>query len=107
MTRATVKEGTKTIADAAFGGCDLLESVTISEGVVYIGQSAFGDCTALTEITLPRSVRVISAQAFWNCSSLLTINYQGTKNNWYEVSRNEGWDMDTGEYTVICTDGQI
>lgn len=107
LLEATVKGGIKTIANAAFKGCALLENVTVSEGVVLIGESAFEDCASLTEITLPKSVRVIGAYAFRNCSALTTINYQGTKRDWYEVSGNEGWNSDTGEYTVICTDGQI
>lgn len=107
VIEATVKEGIKTIADAAFSGCELLENVTVLEGVIMVGENAFQDCAALTSVTLPKSVRVIGARAFRNCEALKTINYQGTKRNWYEVSKNEGWDTYTGEYTVVCTDGRI
>ena len=107
IVEATIKEGTKTIAEAAFKDCGLLESVTVLEGVVFIGEKAFEDCALLTSVTLPRSVRVLSDRTFYNCAALTTIYYQGSKENWYEVSKGEDWNYGMGEYTVICTDGQI
>ena len=47
-----IRQGTKTIADSAFYGCNSLTSVTIGNGVTSIGYSAFEGCTSLTEINV-------------------------------------------------------
>lgn len=59
----TIKDGTKTIAYAAFYGCESLLKVTIPDSVVSIGPSAFF-CCGITSITIPKSVKSIGVAAF-------------------------------------------
>ncbi len=49
---ASIKSGTKGIADYAFEDCTKLESVTIPESVIYIGQFAFKNCPSLKGVTI-------------------------------------------------------
>ncbi|MDD6831734.1 MAG: leucine-rich repeat protein [bacterium] len=49
-TSIVLKEGTKGIADWAFGGCSGLTSVTIPNSVTSIGDNAFYGCYGLTRI---------------------------------------------------------
>lgn len=60
----TVKDGTRSIADNAFFGCDALTSVSVPQTVKRIGTNAFYGCSALTQIDLPDSGMYISAYAF-------------------------------------------
>jgi hypothetical protein len=47
-------------------------------------------------------------EAFSGCSSLTTINYTGTQEDWLNlVSPALEWDINSGEYTVYCTNGVI
>ncbi len=126
----TVKQGTKTIAGAAFGGCTGLTSITIPDSVtsigVYafalctgltsitipdsvtsIGEWAFSSCTGLTSVTIPDSITSIGDCAFWDCTGLTTINFQGTKAEWETIEKGSSWNSGTDNYTVKCTDGDI
>ncbi|MBR2876365.1 MAG: leucine-rich repeat domain-containing protein, partial [Clostridia bacterium] len=69
----TIVEGTKTIACAAFSGCNSLTSITIPDSVTSIGYSAFSDCSSLTSITIPDSVTSIGRNAFYDCTSLTSV----------------------------------
>ena len=68
-----IRQGTKTIAAAAFSGCASITSITIPDGVTKIDAETFHDCTSLTSITVPNSVTCISHWAFWDCTSLKNI----------------------------------
>ena len=73
ITTVDIKQGTKTIADYAFGYCIGLTSVTIPNGVVSIGDRAFKYCSSLTSITIPDSVTSIGEEAFYDCWGLTSI----------------------------------
>lgn len=74
-----IKDGTKCIADQAFGDiygdncCDKLTGVTIPDSVTAISDSAFRHCKALTSVTIPSSVKRIGANAFSGCTKLKNI----------------------------------
>ena len=69
----TVRNGTKTIADAAFQYCFGLTSLTIPDSVVSIGNSAFFQCEGLTSLTIPDSVTSIESSAFGWCTGLSSV----------------------------------
>ena len=76
-TDVTLKEGTTSIASAAFSGCSGLRSIDIPNSVFSIGSGAFTNCTSLQSITLPESIREIgegtSTSVFNGCSSLKDV----------------------------------
>ena len=94
-------------ADDAFHGCEDLTSITIPDGVTIIGENAFYDCSNLTSITIPDSVISIGYGAFNKCSSLTSITFEGTKEQWHAIKKSYGWNLETGDYTIHCTDGDI
>ena len=59
-----IKNGTKTIAEAAFSDCTDLTSIIIPDSVISIGGRAFEYCTGLTSIKIPDSVTNIGDKAF-------------------------------------------
>ena len=67
-TAVAIKEGTVSITDGAFYGCDSLTSVTIPNSVTTIGEYAFYSCDSLTSVTIPDSVTSIGGSAF-DCTS--------------------------------------
>jgi hypothetical protein len=69
----TVPYGVTSIADGAFSGCRILDSVTLPAGLNSIGNSAFMLCTSMTSVQLPAGLVTIGSSAFWTCSSLKDI----------------------------------
>ena len=49
----------------------------------------------------------ISSNAFYKCSSLIRINYNGTIEDWNEITKDGNWDNGSGNYIIYCTDGTI
>ncbi len=73
ITTASIKSGTKGIAESAFKNCDTLISVTIPDSVTIICGSAFSGCKSLKSVTIPDSVTIISGSAFSGCNSLKSV----------------------------------
>ena len=106
LTSVTIGDSVTSIGYFAFYNCSSLTSITIPNNVTSIRDSAFFECSSLTSITIPDSVTSIGYKAFAGCSSLIRINYQGTKSQWNAISKSN-WDLGTGAYTIVCTDGTI
>ena len=107
MTSAQLPSTWTTIPNGIFIGCSSLTSVTIPAGVTSIGYSAFLGCTSLAAITIPDKVEYIGEDAFNGCENLPTINYNGTKTQWDELSKMPSWNIGCKEITLHCTDGDI
>ncbi len=66
----TVKLGTVSIAEYAFGWCYDLESISLPESLKYISDRAFYYCENLININMPDSIDYIGSSAFSFCKSL-------------------------------------
>lgn len=75
--------------------------------VTGIGDKAFLNSTAVKTVYLPSSIRGIGAHAFSGCVSLTNITYQGTTAQWNSLSKDTGWNANTGNYTIYCTNNSI
>ena len=74
--------------------------------VSNIANDAFNGCTKLRTVEIPNTVNYIGAQAFMNCKSLKKIIFNGTRMEWHNIEKVEGWDMNISEdYEVVCIDG--
>lgn len=93
------------IGEGAFAGNIKLESVSFSN-ISKIPIYMFSGCDALTTVTIPKSVTAIGEGAF-NCENLTSINYQGTKVEWYRIEREEKWASGAATETVHCTNGTV
>ena len=116
LTSITVESGN--IRFKSIGNCLIADNKTVifatensvipdDESVTEIGNSAFFKDTSLTSITIPKNITCISRYAFYGCTEMTSVNYLGSMAQWNDVFKEAGWDFDTGNYIVYCTDGDI
>lgn len=86
LINITIPVSVINIDKRAFYGCDNLISITISNGVVSIGDDAFGDCKKLESVIISNSVTSIGNAAFYNCVGLENIYFEGTAEEWEEIT---------------------
>lgn len=88
----------------AFASCSNLSEITIPN-VTKIGFGAFANCSNLSEISLP-NVTHIDNGAFRGCYNLKVIHFEShTVQTWQAVEKEYGWDRETPNYVVRCSDG--
>ena len=106
LTSIIIPDSVTSIGDNAFDNCSSLTSVTVGNGVTSIGYYAFGFCFKLTSVTIGKEVTSIGNYAFHRCNSLTTLNYNGTKAQWNNISKgyNQG---DLSITSIKCSDGTI
>ena len=75
-----------------FNECEKLESAAIPRGVELVQNNAFADCKSLKCVFVPDTVTEISGNAFKNCSALTDVFYEGTREEWEEISVYDGND---------------
>ncbi len=114
----------KTIEATAFDTCVSLREITIPSGVEAIKEGSFAFCENLMTITLPNTLKTIEPYSFKNCHSLREIHFNGTMEEWNNITKYEtsfyistsyvqdlttpgSYDGAQIGYTVICNDGNI
>lgn len=83
----------KELGNSTFEGCTSLKSITIPDGVTYIGYECFKNCTSLETIYIPDSVTEISYDICEGCTSLVSVVYNGTEEQWANVSVSTNTDL--------------
>lgn len=98
----TLPEDERSIGRDVFQ-CKNLTDVTIPGSVTSIG-GAFFECPNLTSVRIPSSVKNIGGYAFYYCFALTTVNYDGTKTQWDEISIDKNSCLDN--MTIIGKDAE-
>ena len=78
------------IGAGAFRGCKSLQQISIPHNVQSIGFGAFEECSSLDYIELPESLTEIKNYAFSGCNKLKKIFYNGTEEQWNQISIGAG-----------------
>ena len=73
------------IPDYAFEQCDF-STIIFTDKLVSIGKYAFESCWLLTDVVIPKSVTSIGSAAFNNCHKLKDTYYEGTLEEWCNIS---------------------
>lgn len=95
---------TNVIANSYSGGSGLIVFDNVAD---YIPTEAFANQTNLTGVIIPSNIEGISSNVFSGCSSLTSIEYDGTIDEFEDITKDSAWrDGSSIEY-VQCTDGII
>ncbi len=105
LTSIVLPKSVTSIGRHAFNMCTGLTSIDISS-VTSIGQAAFSNCVALESITIGGDVTQL-VDVFAYCTALTSINFNGTIAQWNSIEKGGDWNINTGAYTIFCTDGRI
>lgn len=107
LQNVTLGEGISEIDYEAFSYCKSLQSIVIPDSVSSIDDWAFAQSNNLNNITMSNGIVSIGEYAFSHCHELNTINFNGTEDQWEDITKEYHWNAYTGKYTVWCTDGSI
>lgn len=87
LTNLQIANTAITILDeGVFNGCSALKSLVLPANLQTIKRIALSACTALEYIVVPKSLTTVEANAFGNNPKLVDIYYEGTKDDWANVS---------------------
>lgn len=81
-----IPDSVETIGTNAFHNCQDLESITLPASLKTIEVVAFSGCRNLSEIKLPTSFPTIDISVFDDCSSLETVFYDGSLEQWNDIT---------------------
>lgn len=107
LTEINIPNSVVSIGQYAFYECESLKTIDLPENLTKIEQSTFYKCTSLESITIPKNVKEIEYSAFAYCQSLITIEYEGTVEQWNEISLDSGWNQSVPATQVVCVDGTV
>ena len=131
----TIPNSVTSIGGYAFENCLDLTSITIPNSVTSISSGAFSNCVCEiiwednqhitkigdyafaryngTNITIPNSVTSVSSTAFRNCANLTNVYYDGTIENWCNISFAIGSYMTSNpmycasNFYILCENGDV
>lgn len=75
--------------------------------VIEIRYFAFDNNENITCIYIPETVEIIGEAAFEGCVNLEKIVFRGTMAQWNAITKRANWNNNTGNYVVVCSDGEI
>ena len=136
LTSVTMLEGTTTIGLNAFDGCTALENVSVPSSLKSVNRNSFDNCPNIIfskydnglylgnaenpyvvlikansddikSIEIHPDTKMIAASALEGYKGLITINFNGTVEEWGKIVCGTNWSLNTGKYTIHCTDGNI
>ena len=107
LRNVTMQDSVINMGDYVFYYCNSLTSIIIPTSLTRIGDYEFYNCNNLASIVIPDTVTNIGSYAFYNCSNIKSVTFKGTKAQWNIISKDYGWNNNTGNYTINCTDGTI
>lgn len=93
------------IEQATFASCENLESIFIPQNVTYIGMEAFAYCQSLNNVFIPKNIITIEKRAFVSCYGLTDVYYEGTEEEWNNLSIGDENDFLTNATIHYNSDG--
>lgn len=82
-----------------------VEEFTIPYGIVEIEAGAFSN-SKLNHVNIPITVERFNDYVFERCP-LKNVEYQGTKEDWNNISKDARWIKGTTHFIVHCIDGDM
>lgn len=70
----------------AFNGCSILTNCTLGASLTAIETNAFYNCISLRTLNICNGMQTFGADAFYNCFTLEHVYYDGTADEWAQLS---------------------
>ena len=86
LTTIEIPSTVTKIGDYQFYRFYNVTSITIPSSVKIIGKSAFYECSGLNYVSLGNGVTNIGVSAYYLCSNLRTVFYEGTIEDWCNIT---------------------
>jgi len=71
---------------------ELVTDLIISNGTLIMGNYQFYNCKSIENIFIPKDLVLIKQNAFYNCSGIINIYYEGSAEEWAEITILSGND---------------
>ena len=91
LSTINIPNSVNSIGFAAFSGCTSLSTINIPNNLTDLQLVTFASCTSLKSIIIPNSVTKIGLGVFSGCKFLKKIIYQGTSQQWQQITKHENW----------------
>lgn len=101
LERITLPSTLQKLSNSTFYDCTALSEVTFPASLKTIESSAFSGCRNLSEVELPASLKAIQSSVFHRCSALKTVSYDGSLEQWNDITANNGFLGDSHPSLVM------
>ena len=106
LEKVVFSDEIKIVGTSAFSNCENLSQIDLGKALERIYPQAFYNC-ALKEITIPVTCTEIGAYALYDCKNLTKIYYEGTIEQWEEITFGRNWNLNVPATEVICRGGNV
>ncbi len=86
VTDVVIPQEVSNIKSYSFYGCRGVKTLKLHDNITYIFSSAFYNCTNLQELYIKKGLKSVWSNAFYNCNSVSNIYYDGTADEWDNIS---------------------
>ena len=91
LSTINIPSSVNSIGFGAFADCNSLSTINIPNNLTDLQFFTFSRCTSLKSIIIPNSVTKIGWGVFSGCKFLKKIIYQGTSQQWQQITKHEKW----------------
>ena len=95
------------IGSYAFENCVSLNSVFLPWNLEVLEEGLFAGCSSLRGVEIRDALKSIEGNAFVGCTSLVDLIFTGTKREWNNISKVEGWSEGSGIYKIDANSGSF
>ena len=92
---------------SVFDRCFELKTVHLGTGLTSVPAYTFSNCDKLQEVTLSNNIQYIADSAFSVYDTEVTIVYNGSINDWTNITKDEYWSTSYSTYIIQCLDGTM
>lgn len=107
IRRAVMTPTVRAIYRLAFYSTHLV-SIVLPPSVIYVGSSCFEDCKKLKTVSIRNSTIRLGEDCFNGCDELEDIFFNGTLEQWREISKNANYKLLPDKKVKIhCSDQEV